>query len=123
MKLKPEQIASILAVYNGNDVFVWLPTGFGKSMCYEALPFVMDCKLARVNRESDQYISSCSGVLVISPLISLMVDQVLSLRRRGVDAAIISHGGGVKKELLATETDLSKCSLLVCAPEAVVGYR
>ena len=42
MTLKTEQIASIMAVCNGKDVFVWLPTGFGKSLCYEVLPFVMD---------------------------------------------------------------------------------
>lgn len=123
MTLKPEQVAAILAVSQGKDVFVWLPTGFGKSMCYEALPFVMDCKLGRVNRELGEYSACCSVVLVISPLISLMVDQVLSLRRRGVDASIITCGGGVKQELLATEHDLGKCSLLFCAPEALVGSR
>ena len=32
MRLKKEQVASIHSVFNGNDVFVWLPTGFGKSM-------------------------------------------------------------------------------------------
>ena len=37
---KPEQRASIKAVYEEKDVSVWLPTGFGKSVCYEALPFV-----------------------------------------------------------------------------------
>jgi len=52
-----------------------------------------------------------------------MVDQVLSLRQRGVNAAVISYGSGVKKELLATEDDLGKCSLLFCAPEALVGSR
>jgi len=55
MRLKPEQVASISAVYKSKDVFIWLPTGFGKSVCYETtpfltetLPFVMDCKLRRV---------------------------------------------------------------------------
>ncbi len=32
MVLKPEQKASIRHVYDGKDVFMWLPTGFGKSM-------------------------------------------------------------------------------------------
>ena len=123
MKLKPEQEASISAVCKGNDVFVWLPTGFGKSVCYEVLPFIMDCKLGRVAGESGQCSAICSVVLVISPLISLMVDQVLSLRRRGVDAAIITSGGGVNKDLLATEDDIGKCSLLFCAPEALVGSK
>ena len=52
MCLKPEQVASISAVYKGKDVFIWLPTGFGKSVCYEMTPFltetilfVIDCKL------------------------------------------------------------------------------
>ena len=92
-------------------------------MCYEVLPFVMDCKLGRFDSQSGDYSVCCSVVLVISPLISLMVDQVLSLRRRGVHASIISYGTGVKRELLATEDDLGECSLLFCAPEALVGSR
>ena len=122
MSLKPEQVASISAIYKGKDVFVWLPTGFGKSVCYEVLPFVMDYKLSRVNSVG-QYSGSCSVVVVISPLISLMVDQVLNLRQRGVDAAIITSGGGVKQQLLATDDDLGRCSVLFCAPEALVGSR
>ena len=114
MVLKPEQRASIKAVYEGKDAFVWSPTGFGKSVCYEALPFVFDFKL-RTN-------APCLA-LVISPLISLMVEQVVSLRRRGVKAAIITSGTGVEKELLTTDNDSSSCSLLFSTPEAVVGSR
>ena len=108
---------TLMAVCNGKDVFVWLPTGFGKSLCYEVLPFVMDCKLGRVDSQSDEYSACCSVVLVISPLISLMVDQVLSLRRRGVDASIISYGVGVKMIWA------SAVCMLFCAPEALVGSR
>ena len=71
MHLKPEQVASISAVYKGKDVFIWLPTGFGKLMCYEmtpflieTIPFVMDCKLRRVGSESAKYSSSPGLVLV-----------------------------------------------------------
>ena len=49
-------------------VFLWLPTGFGKSICFELLPFVFDFKLGRVDTES-------SSVIVVSSLVSLMVDQ------------------------------------------------
>ena len=67
--LKPEQRTAINAVYNGRDVFVWLPTGFGKSLCFHTLPFVFDYKLA---------LTDVSAVLVITPLIALMVDQAMS---------------------------------------------
>jgi len=47
MRLKPEQVASILAVCKGKDidmkdVFIWLPTAFVKSVCYETTPFVAE---------------------------------------------------------------------------------
>ena len=65
MRLKPEQLASVSAVCKGKDVFMWLPTGFGKSVCYETTPFitetiplVMDCKRRRVDSESGKYSSS-----------------------------------------------------------------
>ena len=45
--LKDEQTACVKAIYEGKDIFLWLPTGFGKSMCYEVLPFVFDDKLRR----------------------------------------------------------------------------
>ena len=78
---------------------MWLPTGFGKSLCYEVLPFVMDHKLSRIDAKS-------SLVLVVSPLIALMTDQVC----RGVKAAVISSGTGFSSDLVANEGDLSVCS-------------
>ena len=47
--LKTEQLEAIRHIYDGKDVFLWLPTGFGKSICYETLPFVFDYKLERVS--------------------------------------------------------------------------
>ena len=116
LTLKPEQRESVRYVYEGKDVFAWLPTGFGKSLCYEMLPFVFDVKRDR----------SDSMVIVVSPLVSLMIDQVRSLRRRGVEAAIMSTAGASGTEchfLLATEKDLSQSKFLFCAPEALVRGR
>ena len=42
MHLKPEQVASISAVCKGKDIFIWLPTGFGKSVCYKTTLFVIE---------------------------------------------------------------------------------
>lgn len=106
MMLKPQQRESVKCMYEGKDVFLWLPTGFGKSICYEVLPFVFDVKLARVD----------SVVIVVSPLVSLMTDQTRSLRSRGVKAAIMSSMGGVEKDLLATADDLERSSFCFVLP-------
>ena len=70
--LKPEQLQAVCHMYEGRDVFLWLPTGFGKLICYEVLPFLSDFKLGKVDTES-------SSVIVVSPLVPLMVDQVANL--------------------------------------------
>ena len=101
------------SIYEGKDVFLWLPTGFGKSLCYEVLPFVFDMKLGRLTDSNTN-----SAVIVVSPLVSLMIDQVRSLKSRGVKAAIMSSASGAEKGLLATDEDLCNSSLLFCAPEA-----
>ena len=47
--VKEEQCSCMRAVYEDSDVFVWLPTGYGKSLCYQALPFLMDYKKGLVD--------------------------------------------------------------------------
>ena len=49
-------------MYERNDVLLWLPTRFGKSICYKMLPFIFGFKSGRKLR---------SVVLIISPLVSL----------------------------------------------------
>ena len=65
--LKEEQRKIIVHFVGGEDVFGVLPTGFGKSLCYQCLPFVFDSK-------RDDGLSSL--ILVITPLIAIMKDQV-----------------------------------------------
>ena len=74
ISLKKEQRSSMEAIFNGHNVFVWLPTGYGKGLCYQVLPFIMDCKRGLVGSQEP------SLVLVVRPLVALMVDQVTSLR-------------------------------------------
>ena len=40
--LKKEQLTAICYLYQWKDVLLWLPTGFGKSVCYEVLPFLFN---------------------------------------------------------------------------------
>ena len=90
LTLKPQQLEAVRHIYEEKDVFLWLPTGFGKVQ-----PFVLDHKRGNVGSGEGSY----SVVLVISPLVSLMVDQVTSLRERGVMAAIVSGHPGVSTDL------------------------
>ena len=66
LALKEEQLPSVKAVCEGKDVFVWLPTGFGKSLRYQIVPSVFDHKLGLKGS------GKSSAVLVVSPLVSLM---------------------------------------------------
>ena len=95
--------------------------GFGKSVCFQVLPFVFDYKLGLVGGQKK------SAVVVVSPLIALMVDQVRSLRAHGVEAVIISSGARegslVDKEFLATENKLKSASLIFSSPESLAHSR
>ena len=58
-------------------------------------------------------------MIVFSPLVALMADQVESLRKRGVQAVVISSGtrDTIAKEFLASESALKCASIIFCAPE------
>ena len=40
--LMQEQLTAICNLYQQKDIFLWLPTGFGKSVCYKVLPFLFN---------------------------------------------------------------------------------
>ena len=95
-------------------------TGFGKSICYQVLPFLSDHKSGLAGGQK-----MC--VIVVSPLTSLMVDQVRNLRRNDVDAVVISSGSRessiVDKEFLATEKSLKSASLVFSSLEALTSLK
>ena len=72
--LKPKQVLCLEAVYLGKDLLAILPTGYGKSLIFHLLP-----SLSEKNRRSSslpQQVPSPVVVLVMSPLNSLMSDQL-----------------------------------------------
>ena len=75
-ELRPKQLQAVRSFVEGHDVFISLPTGSGKSLCYWVLPWTFD-----VLKKRDR-----STVLVVSPLDALMKDQERSLQSRGVKA-------------------------------------
>ena len=64
-----------------------------------------------------------SLVVVVSPLVSLMVDQVHVLRQKGFKAAIMSTLSKFGKNSAALEIDLKDSKSLFCAPEAIQRDR
>ena len=71
LELRREQELAVKKFAMGNDVFVSLPTGSGKSVCFSILPIVFDLLRGKPG----------SVVVVVSPLISLMKDQVVSMKK------------------------------------------
>src|SRR5258707_9143933 len=70
---RPKQEAIVQAILDGRDAAVVMPTGGGKSLCYQ-LPAV----------------ASGRTCVVISPLIALMQDQAAAMREIGVAAAVLN---------------------------------
>ena len=102
-----EQAAIIDHVVGGGDALVIMPTGGGKSLCYQVPALVR------------------AGVgVVVSPLIALMDDQVAALRELGVAAAAL-HSGLPAGEVAAIERELlsGRLDVVYMAPERLVGER
>ena len=102
---RPLQREAMHAILDARDSIVVLPTGGGKSLCFQA-PAIVDPGLA----------------LVVSPLISLMKDQVDGLRVDGVAASYLNSTllPHERDEVLASVRD-GRCRLLYVSPERIVG--
>ncbi|MDF1565459.1 MAG: RecQ family ATP-dependent DNA helicase [Deltaproteobacteria bacterium] len=98
---RPGQEAIVEAVLEGRDLLAVMPTGAGKSLCYQ-LPATLLPGLT----------------LVVSPLIALMKDQVDALREHGIAAALInsSQSAGEQRETLE-RVRAGEVKLLYVAPE------
>ncbi len=101
---RPLQREAMECVLAGRDSMVVLPTGGGKSLCFQAPAVAMP-----------------GMAVVVSPLISLMKDQVDQLQASGVPAACI-HSGMTAAERMATHRGVREGSLhlLYVAPERIV---
>lgn len=99
-----QKLAIRKIVVEKEDVFVNLPTGSGKSLIYQALPLVFD----HVSNEKGHI------VVVVSPLVSLMEDQVKYLRSLGLSAVNISSDSEVDR----SKIEKGEYSIVYGSPEA-----
>ena len=100
-EIRKTRIDAILAVLNGLDVLVVLPTGYCKSIVYQSLPWL---SVFTVKKQSPM-------VLVISPLVVLMKNQVLVINRKRIRAAYIGED----------QTNLNIISM-ICAGDIPLDY-
>jgi ATP-dependent DNA helicase RecQ len=108
-ELRPLQEQAMRAVLDGRDSLVVLPTGGGKSLCYQAPALVRG-----------------GTTIVVSPLISLMKDQVDGLRECGVPAIQFdSSQTHVERQIHESDLRAGAYRLLFVAPErlALDGFR
>jgi ATP-dependent DNA helicase RecQ len=98
---RPLQEKIVRSLIAGRDTCVVMPTGGGKSLCYQ-LPAVVSEKT----------------VVVISPLIALMQDQAAQLAQMGIPAAVLNSSvGGVEQARITRQAQDGAYRLLYLAPE------
>ncbi|MCP9481016.1 DNA helicase RecQ [Shimia sp. CNT1-13L.2] len=102
---RPGQEDIVDAVVRGENVLAIMPTGGGKSLCYQLPALVRD------------------GItVVISPLIALMRDQVRALREAGVEAGALTSGNTEEETAAVWEAiDTGRLKLLYIAPERLAS--
>lgn len=102
---RPPQDKIIDVVLSGNDAFVLMPTGGGKSVCYQVPALV-----------------KTGTAICISPLIALMKDQVESLRVNGVSAAFLNSSLSPDEEApILRQAEAGELKLLYLSPERALS--
>ena len=104
---RPGQEAVVSALLSGRDVLAVMPTGAGKSVCYQVPAVVME-----------------GMALVVSPLVSLMADQVRAVREAGIRGAYLNStlAPGQQAEVLRRAAE-GAYDLMYVAPERLADPR
>jgi ATP-dependent DNA helicase RecQ len=104
-EFRPKQENVIRSLLAAHDTCVVMPTGGGKSLCYQ-LPAVISGKTA----------------VVVSPLIALMQDQAASLAQMGIPAAVInSHQNSAERRQVMEKASRGEYRLLYLSPERLAA--
>src|SRR5215467_9684022 len=99
---RPRQEAIVCDILAGRDVCVVMPTGGGKSLCYQLPATLQTGKTA----------------IVVSPLIALMQDQVAQLKQTGIPAAVLNSSQGWNEQRdIERRAEAGNYRLLYLSPE------
>ncbi|XP_069123906.1 ATP-dependent DNA helicase Q1-like [Argopecten irradians] len=132
--LKDKQLQSLKKLYNGNDVISVLPTGYGKSIIFQLLPWFF---------QRQHNLPLPGIVIVICPLNSIIQDQVISLRSKGIPACYLSGSSAktfereecasdeeseVDNDLTMTDTDFEdlakgRYNIIYSHPESILNKK
>ena len=107
--VKQEQKRSVKSFVEENDVFVSLPTGYGKSLCFIMLPWVFDKLRGKAN---------ASIAICVSPLTSLMIDQRCKYREMGITVEVV--GESQSNPSVYTSIEKDHYQLLYISPESEI---
>lgn len=104
-KFRFEQFNAINSVLDGKDTLTIMPTGGGKSLCYQIPALYLE------------------GItLVISPLISLMQDQVMNLKENGIEAVFLNSSLSYQESRTTRNNILKgKIKLIYVSPEGILS--
>lgn len=106
-QFRHNQAAIVEQVITGGDALVLMPTGGGKSLCYQIPALVRN-----------------GTAVVVSPLIALMQDQVMALQELGIKAAFLNSSlSATEVHEIEAQLEAGQIDLLYVAPERLLGQR
>uniref|UniRef100_A0A915NLR1 DNA helicase n=1 Tax=Meloidogyne floridensis TaxID=298350 RepID=A0A915NLR1_9BILA len=99
-KFRPLQYQIVHSAILKRDQLVVMSTGYGKSICYQ-MPALLQGLIT----------------LVVSPLISLMEDQVFALQQAGIEAAYLGGNSNIPRDVIFDQIRMNKLKILYITPE------
>ena len=95
---KDKQLECLEAVFRDQDIVAVLPTGYGKSLIFQSVPFLLEAR-------NGPFKQTKNIVIVITPLNSIMMDQCRQLCEQGVNACYLDYKAESAYAVLPHDSD------------------